>query len=222
MCDMSVPVQIMAQILWGPPPWEHPKTAPAFLRKLGHFQGPVLKCLNRNPLMRPSMAEFKRACNMVICNSPSSIRSSVAGGYSQAGGFPQSGGYSVSQAGGYPGTEVGGHSGSQAGGFPQSGEYPGSQVSGFPQSGGFSGSKAGAHSGSQVGGFPLSGGSPARGYSGSPGFERSPTGGFSQLGGFPFSAAVSQPSGVLSPPSTMPSQPASLWSLGTYLQNQQG
>lgn len=92
-------LQIIAQILWGQAPWEHPKTAPSLLRKLGHFQTPVLQCLSRNPQLRPTMHEFKRACNRVITSVPSSMRSS------QAPGFPQSsdaGGFSLSNATGYP------------------------------------------------------------------------------------------------------------------------
>lgn len=47
-------------------PWEAASTAPALLSKLGHFKTAVGSLLEREPLERPSMAEFALACSRVL------------------------------------------------------------------------------------------------------------------------------------------------------------
>ena len=53
-------------------PWEAPATAPALLKKLGYFRKPVLALLDRDPLERPSMAEFHQACRHVLAHTTAS------------------------------------------------------------------------------------------------------------------------------------------------------
>jgi hypothetical protein len=48
-----------------PLPWENPVTAPAMLRRFGHFKFAVMGLLSRDPEDRPSMCEFRRQCNRV-------------------------------------------------------------------------------------------------------------------------------------------------------------
>ena len=50
-------------------PWEAPATAPALLKKLGYFRKPVLALLDREPIERPSMAEFHQACRRVLSHT---------------------------------------------------------------------------------------------------------------------------------------------------------
>lgn len=87
-------MQVVAQIVWGLAPWENPATAPRLLRKLGHFRSAILSLLDRDPLARPSMAEFKRACNNVL-RDPQTLLSQ--GGFSGTTSNPVStmGGFSA-------------------------------------------------------------------------------------------------------------------------------
>jgi hypothetical protein len=47
-------------------PWEDPVTAPAMLRRFGHFKFAVMGLLSRDPEERPSMCEFCKQCNRVL------------------------------------------------------------------------------------------------------------------------------------------------------------
>jgi hypothetical protein len=56
LCHTScAPVQVIAQVTGSSPlPWEHPDTAPAYLRQLKVLRRSVLACLARDPAARPS------------------------------------------------------------------------------------------------------------------------------------------------------------------------
>jgi hypothetical protein len=59
--------QVMDKIAGlGPLPWEDPVTAPAMLRRFGHFKFAVMGLLSREPEERPSMREFRKQCNRVL------------------------------------------------------------------------------------------------------------------------------------------------------------
>jgi hypothetical protein len=66
LCDLQIVAMILGSEM---APWEHPMTAAAMLRPLGHFKGPVLAMLERDPRNRPSMLQFKQACQRVLAQS---------------------------------------------------------------------------------------------------------------------------------------------------------
>jgi hypothetical protein len=47
-------------------PWEDPETAPALLRRFGHFKFAVMSLLERDPEKRVGMPEFRKLCNRVL------------------------------------------------------------------------------------------------------------------------------------------------------------
>jgi hypothetical protein len=60
-------MQVMDKIAGVEPlPWEDEATAPALLRRFGHFKMAVMGLLNRDPSARPSMSEFRKQCNRVL------------------------------------------------------------------------------------------------------------------------------------------------------------
>lgn len=67
---MFVLVQVMDRIVGVEAlPWEDPQTAPALLRRFGHFRVAVMNLLARNPEERPSMPEFRQQCNRVLMHT---------------------------------------------------------------------------------------------------------------------------------------------------------
>jgi hypothetical protein len=66
-----VPVQVMAMILGDKQaPWEDPATSEQILIKLGFFNKVVLDLLQRDPSLRPSMANVVHACRSILYNVP--------------------------------------------------------------------------------------------------------------------------------------------------------
>lgn len=59
--DMQVAAQLRGEQAL---PWEEDDpAAPAVWQNLGSMRGPVSDLLQRNPLLRPSVATFRDACN---------------------------------------------------------------------------------------------------------------------------------------------------------------
>jgi hypothetical protein len=50
-------------------PWEDESAGAAVLKPLGYFKKPVLALLSRDPKDRPTMQEFRLACQRVLANS---------------------------------------------------------------------------------------------------------------------------------------------------------
>lgn len=55
-------------------PWEELTARGARLRRrLGHFRGPILSLLERDPTQRPSMVAFKRTCHSVLLSTTNQL-----------------------------------------------------------------------------------------------------------------------------------------------------
>jgi serine/threonine protein kinase len=52
-------------------PWEGQGNTRAIRKRLGIFKAPIISLLSRDPLERPSMAEFCNSCNRVLAGSSS-------------------------------------------------------------------------------------------------------------------------------------------------------
>lgn len=60
-----------------PLPWEDADTAPALLRRFGHFKLAVMNLLQREPSKRPSMKAFLKDCNRVLMHTTRTGNSAV-------------------------------------------------------------------------------------------------------------------------------------------------
>lgn len=54
-------------------PWEDPVLSDRVLSKLGFFRKTVLHMLQRDPSLRPSMADVEQACRAVLSDTPSKV-----------------------------------------------------------------------------------------------------------------------------------------------------
>jgi hypothetical protein len=50
-------------------PWEENSGENDIVKKLGYMREPVLAMLHRDPKLRPSMAEFHKACLRLLCST---------------------------------------------------------------------------------------------------------------------------------------------------------